>query len=105
MVPSATVFFPNVANGGELGYSQLTNLGAPRVITAPPGTPESRLKVIRAAAIRATKDKGFVDRTTKAGFYMNPQVPEGMWKGLDVQAETFKKLAPMVAKMGKKKKK
>jgi hypothetical protein len=46
-----------------------------------------------------------VDWATKAGFYMNPQGPEGTWKGLDAQAETFKKLAPMVGKMGKKKKK
>jgi tripartite-type tricarboxylate transporter receptor subunit TctC len=103
--PKRDSFFPDVVSAGELGYDQLTNLGAPRVITAPPGTPKSRLKVIREAAIRAVKDKGFVEWATKAGFYMNPQGPEGTWKGLDAQADAFRKLAPMVAKMGKKKKK
>ncbi len=103
--PSRDGFYPDVVSAGELGYSKLTNLGAPRVITAPPGTAKSRLQVIRDAAIRAVKDKGFVDWATKAGFYMNPQDPEGTWKGLDAQADAFKELAPLVAKMGNKKKK
>ncbi len=103
--PSRDRFFPDVPSAGELGYSKLTNLGAPRVITAPPGTPEAILKVLRAAAIRATKDKGFVDWATKTGFYMNPQGPAGMWKGLDTQAQIFKELRPLVAKANKKKKK
>lgn len=102
--PQRDSFFPDVPSAGELGYEQLTNLGAPRVITAPPGTPKARLQVIREAAIRAVKDKSFTDWATKTGFYMNPQGPEGTWKGLDAQAEAFKKLAPLVKNMGKAKK-
>jgi tripartite-type tricarboxylate transporter receptor subunit TctC len=92
-----------VGSAGELGYTKLTNLGAPRVITAPPGTPESRLKVLRAAAIRAVKDKGFVDWATKTGYYMNPQGPEGTWKGLDAQANIFRELKLLVDKATRKK--
>jgi len=91
-------FFPNVVSAGELGYNQLTQLGAPRVITAPPGTPKARLRVLRAAAIRAVNDKAFVDWTTKTGFYMNPRGPKGTWKGLDAKAKIFQKLKPMVDK-------
>ena len=96
--PKRDRFFPDVVSAGELGYTNLTNLGAPRVITAPPGTPESRLKVLRAAAIRAVKDKGFVDWATKTGFYMNPQGPEGTWKGLDAQANIFRDLKSLIDK-------
>jgi tripartite-type tricarboxylate transporter receptor subunit TctC len=100
--PARDKFFPDVVSAGELGYAKLTNLGAPRVITAPPGTPESRLRVLRAAAIRAVKDKAFVDWATETGYYMNPQDPAGTWKGLDAQAETFRGLKSMVAKGGGK---
>ncbi len=96
--PKRDRFFPNVVSAGELGYTKLTNLGAPRVITAPPGTPESRLKVLRAAAIRAVKDKDFAAWATKTGFYLNPQGPEGTWKGLDTKAKIFQDLKPMVDK-------
>ena len=103
--PERDRFYPDVVSAGELGYENLTNLGAPRVVTAPPGTPESRLKVLRAAAIRATKDKEFVDWATKTGFYMNPQGPEGTWKGLDVKAKIFSELKPLVDQATRKKKK
>jgi len=43
--PKRDRFYPNVVSAGELCYPKLTNLGAPRVITAPPGTPEDRLQV------------------------------------------------------------
>ncbi len=101
--PKRDHFYPNVVSAGELGYSKLTNLGAPRVITAPPGTPESRLKILRAAAIRAVNDKGFVDWATKAGFYMNPQDPAGTWRGLNAQAKTFTELKALVDKATRKK--
>ncbi len=91
-------FYPNVVTAGELGYDNLTNLGTPRVITAPPGTPESRLKVLRAAAIRAVKDKDFVAWATKTGFYMDPRGPEGTWKGLETKAKIFKELKALVDK-------
>ncbi len=87
--PKRDHFYPNVVSAGELGFSQLTNLGAPRVITAPPGTPEDRLQVLRDAAIRAVNDKEFVAWAGKTGGYMNPQDPAGTWRGLDAQAKIF----------------
>ena len=101
--PERDRFFPDVVSAGELGYEKLTNLGAPRVITAPPGTPESRLEVLRAAAIRAVNDKEFVDWATETGFYMNPQDPAGTWKGLDTKANIFRELKPLVDKARAKK--
>ena len=96
--PKRDRFYPNVVSAGELGYNKLTNLGAPRVNTAPPGTPESKLKVLRAAAIRAVKDKDFVDWATKTGFYMNPQGPAGTWDGIETKAKIFRELKPLVDK-------
>lgn len=101
--PKRDSFYPDVPCAGELGYTQLTNLGAPRVITAPPGTPKARMQILRAAAIRAVNDKGFVEWATKMGYYMNPHGPKGTWKGLEVKAEIFKKLKPLVDKATKKK--
>jgi tripartite-type tricarboxylate transporter receptor subunit TctC len=90
--------YPDVPSVAELGYKQLTNLGAPRVITAPPGTPESRLQVIRAAAVRAVNDKEFVDWATKTGFFMDSRGPKETWEGLDAKARIFEKLRPLVGK-------
>ena len=78
--------------------SEMAITRTPRVITAPPGTPESRLKVLRDAAIRATKDKDFVKWATKTGFYMDPRGPEGTWKGLETKARIFTELKALVDK-------
>ena len=101
--PKRDAFYPNVVSAGELGYPKLTNLGSPRVITAPPGTPEDRLRILREAAIRAVNDKEFVDWATKFGFYMDPQDPAGTWQGLDKQAKIFRGLKPLVDKATGKK--
>lgn len=93
--------YPDVPSAAELGYNALTNLGAPRVITAPPGTAESKLKVIRAAAIRAVNDKSFVDWAEKTGFFMDSRDPKGTWEGLDAKAEIFKKLKSTIDKAKK----
>ena len=85
-------FYPNVVSAGELGFKDLTNLGSPRVVTAPPGTPESRLRVIRALAKEATEDPAFVKWATEYGFYMNPRGPKGMWQGIEVKKKIFKQL-------------
>ena len=96
--PKRDRFYPDVVTAGELGYDNLTQLGTPRVITAPPGTPESRLKVLRAAAIRAVNDKDFVAWATKTGFYMDPRGPKGTWEGLDLKAKIFTDLKALVDK-------
>ena len=101
--PKRDRFYPNVVSAGELGFTKLTHLGAPRVITAPPGTPESRLKVLRAAAIRAVKDKDFADWATKTGFYLDPRGPKRTWEALDTKANIFKELKTLVDKATGKK--
>ena len=93
--------YPAVPSAGELGFKHLTNLGAPRVITAPPGTAESKLKLLREAAIRAVNDKEFVAWATKTGFFMDPQGPKGTWEGLDTKAKIFTDLRPLVSKAKK----
>lgn len=95
--------YPNVPSAGDLGYTHLTNLGAPRVITAPPGTAESKLKLLRAAAIRAVNDKDFVAWATKTGFFMDPRGPKGTWEGLNTKAKIFTDLRSLVNKAKKKK--
>lgn len=94
--PERDRFYPDVPAAGELGYEQLTNLGSPRVITAPPGTPKARIEFLRAASIRAAKDKAFVKWATDYGFNMRPAGPEDTWKGLNGMKEVFQKLKPLV---------
>jgi len=95
-------FYPNVPSAGELGYDQLTNLGSPRVITAPPGTPKDRIRFLRAAAIRAVNDKAFVKWATDYGFNLLPAGPKGTWKGLEGMKTVFKNLKPLVDKATRK---
>ena len=101
--PKRDDVYPNVPSAGELGYTHLTNLGAPRVITAPPGTAESKLRVLRAASIRAVNDKEFVAWAVKTGFFMDSRGPKGTWEGLDAKAKIFKDLRSLVSKAKGKK--
>lgn len=98
-------FYPDVPSALELGYDQLSNLGSPRILTAPPGTPESRLKVIRAATIRAVNDPAFVKWATGYGFTMKPAGPKEAWDGLQKLAKIFQDLKPLVDKATKGRKK
>jgi len=97
-------FYPDVPSAKELGYEQLSNLGSPRVLTAPPGTPEARLKVIREATIRAVNDPAFVKWATGYGFTMMPAGPDETWKRLAGMAKIFQGLKPLVDKATKGKK-
>ncbi len=94
--PKRDKFFPDVPSAGELGYDQLTNLGAPRVITAPPGTPKAYVERLREATKKVMADAAFQEWASKTGFYLNPQGPQGTWKGLNDKIEIFKKLRPIV---------
>ena len=93
--------YPNVPSAKELGFIKLTNLGSPRTLAAPPGTPESKLKVIRAAARKAMADKKFRGWLTKTGYYPSPLGPKAFWKSLKVSAGIYKDLRPLLKK-GKK---
>jgi tripartite-type tricarboxylate transporter receptor subunit TctC len=91
-------FYPDVPSAGELGYQKLTALGSPRVISAPPGTPESKLKVFRDAAKRAAADPSFQKWARTTGFYLRPEGPAATWKALDAHAEVFKDIKPLIDK-------
>jgi tripartite-type tricarboxylate transporter receptor subunit TctC len=48
---------PDAPNVAKLGYPELAELGAHRIIGAPPGTPGARLKILEGAILKAMKDK------------------------------------------------
>jgi tripartite-type tricarboxylate transporter receptor subunit TctC len=96
-------FYPNVPSAGELGYTKLTALGSPRIITAPPGTPESRLKVFRDAAIRAANDPAFKEWARTTGFYLRPQGPKAAWQALEDHTKVFTSIKPLIDKSTSKK--
>jgi tripartite-type tricarboxylate transporter receptor subunit TctC len=94
--------YPDVPSAGELGLKQLTALGSPRIIVAPPGTPADRVAVFREAVKRAAADKEFGEWMKKSGFHMQPQDPESTWADLNEQGKVFESLADAVAAAQKK---
>ncbi len=96
--PKRDRFYPKVPSAGGLGYNKITNLGAPRVITAPPGTPEGRLKILRAATKKVLADPAFVKWATETGFYLDAKGPKGTREGLKDKGNIFKELRPLVIK-------
>lgn len=90
--------YPDAPSILELGYPKLTNLGSPRVVSAPPGTPESKLAVIRAAVKTAMADPAFVKWADKAGYYLDPKSPAETWKSLKVNAEIYDGLKSLLGK-------
>jgi tripartite-type tricarboxylate transporter receptor subunit TctC len=88
--------YPDVPSAGELGYKRLTALGSPRIIVAPPGTPEDKIKVIRAAIKRALADDGFKAWARTSGFYLKPQDAKTAWQELEEQGKVFASLADAV---------
>jgi len=89
---------PDVPSIYELGYKNLTELGSPRVVSAPPGTPESRLAVIRKAVQKVVRQPDFVAWAKETGYYLEPEGPDGFWKGLKSKEELFRSLIPLVKK-------
>jgi tripartite-type tricarboxylate transporter receptor subunit TctC len=99
-------YYPDVPSAGELGFKQLTALGSPRIIVAPPGTPADRVAVFREAVKRAAADKEFQAWMPKVGFYLKAQDAKSTWEDLNQQGKVFDSLADAVAaaqKSGKKK--
>ncbi len=96
-------FYPDVPSAGELGYTKLTQLGSPRVISAPPGTPESKLKVFRDATKRAIADPAFKEWARTTGFYLRPESPADTWKSLAAHAKVFESIKPLIDKSTGKK--
>lgn len=89
--------YPDVPSAGELGLKRLTSLGAPRIIVAPPGTPQEKVAVFREAIKRAAADPEFKSWMRKSGFYLKPQDPKSAWEDLEEQGKVFASLADAVA--------
>ena len=89
---------PDVPTTTELGYSQLSVLGVPRIMGAPPGTPEDRLQVIRKAMQEIVADAAFQEWALKGGFFLNPEGPNATWKVLKANADIMEGLKPLLKK-------
>ena len=89
---------PDVPTTTELGYPQLSVLGVPRIVGAPPGTPDDRLQVIRKAMREIVADAAFKEWALKGGFFLNPEGPDATWKVLKANAEIMHGLKPLLTK-------
>jgi len=89
---------PDIPTTTELGYSQLSVLGVPRIMAAPPGTPDDKLQVIRKAMQEIVDDAAFKEWALKGGFFLNPEGPDGTWKVLKANAKIMEGLKPLLKK-------
>ena len=89
---------PDVPTTTELGLSQLSVLGVPRIMAAPPGTPDDKLQVIRKAMQEIVDDPAFKEWALKGGFFLNPDGPDGTWKVLQANARIMEGLKPLLKK-------
>ena len=89
---------PDVPTTTELGLPQLSVLGVPRIIAAPPGTPDDKLQVIRKAVQEIVADAAFKEWALKGGFFLNPEGPDGTWKVLQANAKIMEGLKPLLQK-------
>ena len=89
---------PDVPTTTELGLPQLSVLGVPRIMAAPPGTPDDKLQVIRKAMQEIVDDPAFKEWALKGGFFLNPDGPDGTWKVLQANARIMEGLKPLLKK-------
>lgn len=89
---------PDVPTTTELGLPQLSVLGVPRIMAAPPGTPDDKLEVIRKAVQEIVDDAAFKEWALKGGFFLNPEGPDGTWKVLQANAKIMEGLKPLLKK-------
>ncbi len=85
---------PQVPSISELGYPQLAVLGTPRVLFAPPGTPQERQQVIRAALQRIVQESEFVTWMDETGNYLAPAGPAQVRQTIDDYADIYRQLKP-----------
>jgi tripartite-type tricarboxylate transporter receptor subunit TctC len=95
--------YPDVPSIAELGYPELTELGSPRVVAAPPGVPNDRMSILREGVKKAISDPGFVKWSEGAGYFLRPQGPEGLKKTLQENAKIYAGLKPLMDEALKKK--
>jgi len=85
---------PDVPTIQEARYGQLKNLGTPRIIGAPPGTPEEHLDLIRKALQKIINGDEFKKWAVEAGYSLNPLNPNQVWEALDKNEEIYKSMKP-----------
>ncbi len=89
---------PDIPSIVELGYPKLANLGSPRLLSAPPGTSEEQLEVLRKALRKIAAQPDFIKWTEENGFPLDIDGPKETWQGLDDLAEILRGLKPMFDK-------
>lgn len=89
---------PDVPSVLELGYPRLAVLGSPRVVCAPPGTPEDRLEILRSALLKIVNSQEFKDWASEAGYSLDPMGPDETWKALEVNAGIYRSIQPLLQK-------
>jgi tripartite-type tricarboxylate transporter receptor subunit TctC len=87
---------PDVPTIQELGYPRLAVLGSPRVVCAPPGTPDGRLEVIRNALRKILDSQEFKDWAKEAGYSLDPMGPSELWENLKINADIYRTLEPLL---------
>ncbi len=88
--------FPDVPSIKELGYPQLTGLGSPYVLSAPPGTPEDVQAVLRKAIMTVAGSDAYKKWAVSTGWLPTDYPPEKAWAVVDNLEKIFKGLAPSV---------
>jgi len=94
---------PDVPSITELGYPQLTVLGSPRVVSAPPGTPEDRLEVLRQSIRKIVAQPDFVAWAQDNGYFLNPNGPAKLKETLEENGAIYRRLKPQLDKAKAKK--
>jgi tripartite-type tricarboxylate transporter receptor subunit TctC len=83
---------PDVPTITEAGYGDLAALDVPWIIVAPPGTPEDRLGVIRAALRKVVESKEWIDWATDTGYTPVSIGPDEIWKSLEERKALYESL-------------
>jgi len=86
--------FSNVPTVVERGFPNFAGLSTPYIVSAPPGTPEDRLKIIRAALAKAVKQPSYAKWAEKTGYILSSAGPKDTWKAMNDMAGIFKSLVP-----------
>ena len=86
--------FPKVPSIEELGYPQLGGLGSPYAISAPPGTPDVVLAVLRKAVMKAAGSDAYKKWADGVGFLPTNYGPKKTWAVVQNLEKIFKGLAP-----------
>ncbi len=86
--------FSNVPTVVERGFPLFAGLSTPYIVSAPPGTPEDRLKSIRAALAKAVQRPSFAKWAKKTGYILSSAGPKDTWKAMNDMADIFKSLVP-----------